>query len=255
MRLIVAVAVLALAGLVAPLRAAPPIYKAEVVHVYPHDRSAFTEGLFYLNGAFYESTGFEGRSTIRKVDVATGVSTQEIHLPAQYFGEGIAPWKSHLISVTWKSQIGFVFDRETFRVEREFHIDGEGWALTEDGKQLILSDGTADLRLLDPDTFQETQRLRVTLDGKPLGYLNELEWVHGEILANVWHTNWIVRIDPRTGNVVGQIDIGGLIGPADQVVSVDVGPNGIAYDPAGDRLFVTGKNWPKMFEIRLRAIQ
>lgn len=233
-------------------RAATPVYDVEVVHTYPHDPSAFTEGLFYLNGYLFESTGLEQQSTIRKVRLETGEVVQKIEIPAQYFGEGIVEWRGHLVSLTWKSQVGFVWDLRTLRLKRQFHYEGEGWALTRNATQIIMSDGTSMLRFLDPDTLKETGRLEVTLDGKRLSNVNELEWVKGEIYANVWQTNWIVRIDPRNGHVVGAINLTGLLTREEVVAGQTDVLNGIAYDAQKDRLFVTGKNWPKLFEIRLR---
>jgi glutamine cyclotransferase len=232
--------------------ASVPIYDVDVVHTYPHDVSAYTEGLFYLNGFLYESTGLEQHSTIRKVRIETGAVVQKIDVPAQYFGEGIVNWGGHLISLTWKSHVGFVYDLATLKVQRRFQYEGEGWALTQDGKQLIMSDGTPELRFLNPETLHETNRIQVTLDGKLLRNVNELEWVKGEIYANVWETNWIVRIDPSDGHVLGVINLAGLLRPSDQVSGPDSVLNGIAYDAKGERLFVTGKNWPKLFEIRLK---
>ena len=234
------------------VRAAAPIYDFEVVHSYSHDTSAFTEGLFYLNGFLYESTGLEKHSSIRKVRIDTGEVVQKVDIAPQYFGEGIVNWQGHLISLTWKSQTGFVFDLNTFKLQRQFKYPGEGWALTRNDKQLIMSDGTSDLRLLDPKSLTETGRIHVTIEGRPLLNLNELEWVKGEIYANVWQTNWIVRINPDTGEVVGLINLTGLLQPSDLVKGQTDVLNGIAYDAKGDRLFVTGKNWPKLFEIRLR---
>jgi glutaminyl-peptide cyclotransferase len=234
-------------------RAAIPIYDFEVVHSYPHDSAAFTEGLFYLNGFLYESTGLEQHSSIRKVRIDTGEVVQKVDIAPQYFGEGIVSWQGHLISLTWKSQIGFVFDLTTFKLQRQFKYPGEGWALTRNDKQLIMSDGTSDLRFLDPKTLTETGRLHVTIEGRPLLNLNELEWVKGEIYANVWQTNWIVRIDPVGGKVIGLINLTGLLQASDVVKGQTDVLNGIAYDAKGDRLFVTGKNWPKLFEIRLRT--
>jgi glutaminyl-peptide cyclotransferase len=239
------------AAMAAP--AATPIYEVEVVHTYPHDAAAFTEGLFYLNGYLYESTGLEGHSSIRKERLETAEVMQKIDIPAQYFGEGIVDWRGRLISLTWKSQVGFVFDLATFKLQRQFHYEGEGWALTRNDRQIIMSDGTPQLRFLNPDTLQETGRVQVTLDGKPLQNVNELEWVKGEILANVWQTNWIVRIDPGSGRVVGAINCSGLLKREDFVAGKTDVLNGIAYDAKHDRLFVTGKNWPKLFEIRLRG--
>ena len=234
-------------------QAAVPVYNCDIVHTYPHDSSAYTEGLFYLNGFLYESTGLEAHSSIRKVRLETGEVVQKIDIPAQYFGEGIVAWRGHLISLTWKSQVGFVFDLATLKLQRQFHYEGEGWALTHDDKQIIMSDGTPQLRFLDPNTMRETGRVQVTFDGKPLHNVNELEWVKGEIFANVWQTNWIVRIDPGSGRVVGAINCAGLLNRADFVAGQTDVLNGIAYDAKHDRMFVTGKNWPKLFEIRLRG--
>jgi glutaminyl-peptide cyclotransferase len=234
-------------------RAAVPVYEFDIVHTFPHDRAAFTEGLFYLNGYLYESTGLEQHSSIRKVRLETGEVVQKIDIPAQYFGEGIVNWDGHLVSLTWKSHVGFVFDLASFKLQRQFQYEGEGWALTQDGKQLIMSDGTPELRFINPHTLRETNRVQVTLDGRPLRNVNELEWVKGEIFANVWQTNWVLRIDPADGRVVGLINLAGLLSPSDSVQGPDGVLNGIAYDAKHDRLFVTGKNWPKLFEIRLRA--
>src|ERR1700728_3812485 len=233
-------------------RAAVPKYGYEIVHTFPHDTSAFPEGLFYLNGYLYESTGLEQHSSIRKVRLETGEIVQKIDIPPQYFGEGIVNWQGHLISLTWKSQIGFVFDLNTFKLQKQFKYLGEGWALTRNDTQIIMSDGTPELRFLNPKTLAETGRIQVTLEGKPLANVNELEWVKGEIYAHVWQTNWIVRIDPGSGRVVGLINLTGLLQPSDIVEGQTDVLNGIAYDAKGDRLFVTGKNWPKLFEIRLR---
>jgi len=235
-----------------PSGAATPVYDFDIVHTYPHDPSAFTEGLFYLDGFLYESTGLERHSSIRKVQIDTGAVIQKLAIPAQYFGEGIVNWGDRIVSLTWKSHIGFVFDLATFTLQRDFRYDGEGWALTQDGKQIIMSDGTSQLRFINPTTMKETKRIQVTLEGKPIHNLNELEWVKGEIFANVWETNWIVRIDPGSGHIVGLINLAGLLSPYGQVLGPEAVLNGIAYDESGDRLFVTGKNWPKLFEIRLR---
>src|ERR1700733_2701914 len=231
-----------------------PVYGYDIVHTYPHDTSAFTEGLFYLNGYLYESTGLEQHSSIRMVRLETGEVVQKIDIPAQYFGEGIVNWQGHLVSLTWKSQIGFVFDLNTFKLQKQFKYLGEGWALTRNDRQIIMSDGTPELRFLNPKTLAETGRVQVPLEGKPLPNVNELEWVKGEIYANVWQTNSIVRIDPHTGQVIGIINLTGLLKPSDIVAGQTDVLNGIAYDAKGDRLFVTGKNWPKLFEIRLRKV-
>ncbi len=187
----------------AAVRAAIPTYGVDIVHTYPHDPTAFTEGLFYLNGYLYESTGLEQHSTIRKVKLETGEVLQKLDLPPQYFGEGIVNWQSHLISLTWRSEVGFVFDLATLKRQRQFHYAGEGWALTQDGKQILMSDGTPQIRFINPQTLKEAGRITVTLDGKPVRNVNELEWVKGEIYANVWQTDWILRIDPHDGRVVG----------------------------------------------------
>jgi glutaminyl-peptide cyclotransferase len=253
MKFSVALAALLLAALTAgACSAAVPVYTYEVIRTYPHDVHAFTEGLLYLNGVLYESTGLEGQSTIRKVRLETGQVLQQVDIPPQYFGEGIVVWNQRLISLTWQSHIGFVFDLATLKLRSRFHYEGEGWALTQDGKRIIMSDGTSDLRILDPQTLRETGRLHVSLDGNPINRLNELEWVKGEILANVWQTNWLVRINPDTGQILGVIDLSGLLPESDRVAGQTDVLNGIAYDAENDRLFVTGKNWPRLFEIRLQ---
>jgi glutaminyl-peptide cyclotransferase len=228
-----------------------PTYTYQVLHVYPHDPAAFTQGLFYLNGFLYESTGLEGRSTVRKVRLETGEVLQKVDIPPSLFGEGITAWGNRLLSLTWKDHFGFVFDLNTFAVEQRYSYEGEGWGLTHDDKEIILSDGTADLRFLDPQNLLETHRVHVTADGKPIDQLNEIEWIKGEVFANIWQTDRIVRINPRTGKVVGWIDLTGLLASADQSPRPHDVLNGIAYDAATDRLFVTGKLWSKLFEIRL----
>jgi glutaminyl-peptide cyclotransferase len=235
----------------AAARAAVPVYGYEVVHSYPHDTGAFTEGLFYLNGFLYESTGLEKHSSIRKVRLETGEVVQKIDVPPEYFGEGIVNWKRHLVSLTWKSQVGFVYDLATLKVQRKFTYPGEGWALTQDGKRLIMSDGTPDLRFLDPDSLREIGRTTVTYDGQPVRNVNELEWVNGKIYANVWETNVMLIIDPNRGDVTGVVNLAGLLSPAEKPSGPDGVLNGIAYDATHDRLFVTGKNWPRLFEIRV----
>jgi glutaminyl-peptide cyclotransferase len=227
-----------------------PEYGYEVVHTYPHDPRAYTQGLFYRNGFLYESTGLNGQSSIRKERLETGEILDRRDVPEQYFGEGIINWKDRLIEITWRTQVGFVYDLASFGLKSQFSYPGEGWGLTQDGKRIIMSDGTAELRFWDPETLRETGRVRVTADGVPVDQLNELEWVKGEVYANVYQTDRIARIDPASGKVVGWIDLTGILSPADRVRQVDV-LNGIAYDAATDRLFVTGKWWPKLFEIKL----
>jgi len=230
-----------------------PQYGYDVVHVYPHAPTAFTEGLFYFNGFLYESTGLEMHSSVRKVNLETGEVLQEHLLPEVYFGEGIVKWKDKLYQLTYKTELGFIYDFNTFEKTGEFHYKGEGWALTTDGTNLYMDDGTSHIRVLNPETLQESGRIDVTDAGYPVERVNELEWVKGEIYANVWQTDRIARIDPKTGKVVGWIDLTGLLSPSDiaqQPHAVDV-LNGIAYDAKQDRLFVTGKFWPKLFEIKL----
>jgi glutaminyl-peptide cyclotransferase len=232
-------------------KGAIPVYGYEIVHAYPHDRTAFTEGLFYKGGFLYESTGLQGQSSVRKVKLETGEVVQKGDLPADLFGEGISDWGDRIIGLTWQTNVGFVLDFKTFNLQQTFHYPGEGWGLTHDDHQLVMSDGTPELRFLDPKTLRETHRVRVTAAGQPLDQINELEWVDGEIYANIWQTDRIARIDPKTGHVAGWIDLTGLLPVKDRLSgSTDV-LNGIAYDAAGKRLFVTGKLWPKLFEIRL----
>ena len=228
-----------------------PEYTYEVIHTYPHDPRAFTQGLFYLDGFLYEGTGLNEESSIRKVKLETGEVLQKHDVPGEYFGEGIINWKDRLIEITWQTQVGFIYDLATFAVKGKFEYPGEGWGLTQDGKRIIMSDGTPQLRFWDPETLKETGRITVTADGEPVKDLNELEWVKGEIYANVWQTDRIARIDPASGRVVGWINLTGLLSPADSDPEQGNVLNGIAYDAKGDRLFVTGKRWPKLFEIRL----
>ena len=226
-----------------------PVYTYTVQRTYPHDPSAFTQGLQYLDGVLYEGTGLEGQSSIRKVRLDSGEVLQQRDLPPEHFGEGIVVWQSDLIQLTWRSQLGFVYDRSTFALKRTFSYPGEGWGLTHDGSSLIMSDGTADLRVLDPATFAVRRRIRVTAEGVPVVNLNELEFVEGEIFANLWGSDRIARISPLSGDVTGWIDLSGLLTAAESRTA-DV-LNGIAYDAATKRLFVTGKLWPKLFEIRI----
>ncbi len=227
-----------------------PVYTFTVVNSYPHDRAAFTEGLVMDGGVLYEGTGLNGQSSLRRVDLASGKVLQNLALAPAYFGEGVTVWGDHIIQLTWKSHIGFVYDKASFKLLKTFNYLAEGWGLTHDDIRLIMSDGTPTLHFLDPNTFQETGRITVTAEGLPVVNLNELEYVRGEIWANVWQTDRIARIDPETGRVIGWIDLAGLLNPADRQPSVDV-LNGIAYEAEHDRLFVTGKLWPKLFEIRL----
>ena len=226
-----------------------PTYGYRVVRSYSHDPQAFTQGLVYFEGALYESTGLNGQSSIRKVKLENGEVLQIRKLDDKYFGEGIAIWQRSLIQLTWQSEVGFVYDRDTFEPTRTFTYTGEGWGLTQDGTRLIMSDGSPYLRFFDPATMKQTGRLAVRDAGVLVEDLNELEVVKGEIFANVWQSERIARISPNTGRVTGWIDLRGLLAPA-EAAQVDV-MNGIAYDPAGDRLCVTGKLWPRLFEIQL----
>ena len=226
-----------------------PLYGYRVVNVYPHDASAFTQGLQYLDGYFYEGTGLNGRSSIRKVTLETGKVLQQRTVPGEFFGEGITVWKNDLFELTWQSHVAFVYDRATFEPKKRFTYPGEGWGLTSDGTNLIMSDGTDELRVLDPVTFAEKRRIKVTAGGIALRNLNELEYMKGEILANIWMTDYVARVAPDSGRVTAYIDLRGLL-TATERANTDV-LNGIAYDAKQDRLFVTGKLWPKLFEIKL----
>lgn len=239
-----------------PAQAAIPVYGYRVVHSYPHDTHAYTEGLLYLDGHLYESTGQIGASSVRKVELATGKVLQSTPTPWPDYGEGIAVWRDKLIQLSWQNHEGFLYDLATLKPEARFAYPGEGWALTSDGTRLYMSDGTPTLRILDPATLKQTGSIQVTADGQPLANLNELEWVKGEIYANVWLTTRIARIDPASGKVLGWIELAGLVPPASTLADPtnDV-LNGIAYDAARDRLFVTGKRWPRLYEIKLVAPQ
>ena len=226
-----------------------PTLGYRIVHAYPHDRDAFTQGLQYLDGVLYEGTGLVGRSSIRRVALDTGRVEQKRNVPAPYFGEGITVWKNDLIELTWQSHVAFVYDRATFAPKKQFSYPGEGWGLTHDGANLIMSDGTDELRVLDPVTFAEKRRIKVTAAGAPLRNLNEIEVVKGEIFANVWQTDYLARISPATGKVSAYVDLRGLLSPEERA-GTDV-LNGVAYDAEHDRLFITGKLWPKLFEIKV----
>jgi glutaminyl-peptide cyclotransferase len=229
---------------------APPEYTFAIVRVFPHDTSAYTQGLAYRDGFLYEGTGRNGQSSLRKVRLETGKVIQRVDLGSEFFGEGITIVKDRVFQLTWKSGVGFVYDLKSFHLLRQSAYSGEGWGLATDGRELFLSDGTSEIRVLDAETFQEKRRLRVHDGATPVDQLNELEFVDGQIFANVWHSNRIARISLRTGNVVGWIDLTGLLSPIYRLEPEAV-LNGIAYDPIRKRLFVTGKLWPSIFEIRL----
>jgi glutaminyl-peptide cyclotransferase len=221
----------------------------QVIHTYPHDSQAFTQGLIYLDGHLYESTGLEGHSSLRMEDLDTGRILQFQDVP-KYFAEGLTNWGSTLVQLTWQSHVALVYDRFSFHLLRTLPYTGEGWGLTQDGHSLILSDGTATLRFLDPATFRVLRRITVRDHGNPVTQLNELEFIHGQIYANIWYSNRIARISPATGKVLGFIDLTGLL-PASERSDPGAVLNGIAYDAEHDRLFVTGKLWPKLFEIKI----
>lgn len=229
---------------------APPTYDFEVVRIFPHDPKAYCQGLVFADGVLYESTGKLGESTLRKVELDTGKVLQSWPLDRDLFAEGLAIWNEQLIQLTWQNHVGIVYERDTFREVRRFGYNGEGWGLTHDGQQLILSDGTATLRFLNPKTFQVVRRLLVQSRGRRVDQLNELEYVRGEIFANIWYKDYIARISPQTGEVTGWIDLHGLQA---ERPDRDAVLNGIAFDRETNRLFVTGKNWPRLFEIRLTA--
>lgn len=222
------------------------IQTVKIVRTMPHDDQAFTQGLFIQDGHFYEGTGEEGASSIRKVKMDTGEVLQQEDLSAPYFGEGIVGWKGRIYQLSWKDQTGFIYNFSDFKPQGTFSYTGEGWGLTHDGTRLIMSDGTSTLRFLDPETMKQTGTLAVTVNGCPVAKLNELEWVDGEIYANIWQTDLIARIDPKDGHVIGFLDVTAL-GPA--AAGRDDVANGIAYDAGARKLYVTGKNWPELYEI------
>ena len=242
--------------MVAPLSAqtaAPekvPVEVAQVVKRYPHDPKAFTEGLFIDRGELFESTGEQGRSSVRQVDLASGKVLRSVAIAPPHFGEGIAPWQGQVLSLTWQSHQGFRWNRKTLRPLGTFRYEGEGWSLTSNGRELIMSDGTDVLRFVDPGTFTVKHTLKVTVQGQPLRQINELEWVDGKIYANIWLTDYAVKIDPVSGKVVGLIDLSALHQAAG-VFGEDQVANGIAWDAAKRKLYFTGKEWPALFEVKL----
>ena len=231
-----------------PVGSAPLALKASVVRSYPHDRGAFTQGLVWQNGVLYESTGLVGRSSLRKVELATGTVTKQVEVPAPYFAEGLAEVGNRLLQLTWQHGKVFVYDKDTFARVAEFSYQGEGWGLCHDGQSVIMSSGSDALTVRNPATFAVTRTVKVTMDGKPLDRLNELECVGGEVYANVWTTDTIVRIDMKSGRVTARIDASGLLSPAERA-GVDV-LNGIAHDPADGTFLITGKLWPRIFRVR-----
>jgi glutaminyl-peptide cyclotransferase len=227
-------------------------FSYEVLSAYPHDPDAFTQGLVFYQGMLYESTGLNGASSLRRVELETGKVLQKVDVPSAFFAEGLALFNSRLYQLTWQTQQGFVYDFNSFNLIRGFNYTGEGWGLTHDERSLIMSDGTDQIRFLNPDTFEVQRVIRVQDNGREITELNELEYIKGEIYANIWQTDRIARIDPQSGRVIAWIDLSGLLPPEDRTRPVDV-LNGIAYDETSDRIFVTGKLWPKLFVIRLKA--
>ena len=236
------------------LTPATPSFTYKVVNAYPHDRNASTQGLVFGNGVLYEGTGLHGRSTLRRVDLASGDVLRIRELPDRLWGEGITIFGEKIIQLTWQSGVGFVYDKNSFELIEEFNYPTEGWGITHDGERLIMSDGTSTLRFLKPETFEEIGRIEVRDQDGPVTRLNELEHVQGEIYANVWKTDRIARIVPDTGDVIGWIELAGILSPEDRAEPVGV-LNGIAYDAENDRLFVTGKLWPRLFEIELVPLE
>jgi glutamine cyclotransferase len=235
-----------------PAQSPPPVYSYEVVKVYPHDRLAWTEGLLIENGFLFEGTGRENQlAALQRIDLETGKVLQSCKLPPDFYGEGVTIFGDKIIQLTWQSHVGFVYNKDSFAFLRAFSYPSEGWGLTHDDTHLIMSDGTPTIHFLDPETLQEVGRIEVADDQGPVTKLNELEYIHGEIYANVWLTDRIARIDPKTGQVLAWIDLSGLLGAEDRGQRV-AELNGIAYDAEHDRLFVTGKLWPKLFEIMLK---
>ena len=229
--------------------AGTPEYTYNVVNIFPHDRNAFTQGLEYHEGSLYEGTGLNGRSTLRKVSLKDGTVERQVPLDGQYFGEGITVLGGEIFQLTWQNGMGFVYGLDDFRLRRRFTYRGEGWGLANNGREIFMSDGTAQIRVLDPGSMTERRRIDVRDEGNSVPYLNELEYINGEIWANVWQSDRIARISPETGRVTGWIDLKGLLSPL-FASSVDV-LNGIAYDETQKRIFVTGKLWPNLFEIRV----
>jgi glutaminyl-peptide cyclotransferase len=239
-----------LLGSAAAAPASAPVYGYRVVGRFPHSTKSYTEGFFYRDGMFYEGTGREGHSAVLVIDPATGAILQHRDLAGEYFGEGIVDWGPNIYEWTWKSGVCFVYDRFSLALVKQFSYTGEGWGMTSTRKELITSDGTATLRFRDPHTFRETRHIVVRDGKKVIDQLNELEFVNGEIYANVWHTDKIARISPADGHVISWIDLAGLL-PAEEMVDGESVLNGIAYDAQHDRLFVTGKQWPAVFEIKV----
>jgi len=228
---------------------AAPVYQHRVVRTFPHDRKAFTQGLVFRDGFLYESTGLNGQSSLRKVQLETGTVVRQVSVPREHFAEGLSEWGDALVQLTWTSGLAFVYDRESFKELRRFSYTGEGWGLTKTDKHLVMSNGSATLRLLDPATFAEVSRVDAHDENGPVSALNELEMVRGTLYANVWQSERIAMIALDTGTVTGWLDLRGLLSESERAQTEVL--NGIAYDAAGERLLVTGKWWPKVFQIEV----
>jgi glutaminyl-peptide cyclotransferase len=234
-----------------PENAVVPTFGYQIVDIVPHDTSAFTQGLVFHDGNLLESTGEEGRSSLRRIELETGKVLKKVDVPSPYFAEGIAVLNGKVYQLTWQHQLGFIYDAQSFERVGDFKYDGEGWGLTTDGQSLILSDGSNRIRFLDPASFRVTRTITVLDNKTPVNQLNELEWVQGEIYANVWHDEKIAVINPQTGRVTSWIDLTGLM-PEGELQDPEAVLNGIAYDQTSSRLFVTGKLWPRIIEIKVK---
>jgi glutamine cyclotransferase len=235
----------------APPNAPPAKHGYQIVNIYPHDSGAFTQGLIFVDGKLYEGTGQEGRSSLREVDLQTGRVLKKVDVPEPFFAEGITLLNGKIYQLTWQHQIGFIYSAQTLEKTGQFQYTGEGWGITNDGHSLIMSDGSNRIRFIDPDSFRVIKTIAVTDGRTAINELNELEYVNGEIYANIWHDQRIVTIDPQNGRVTGWIDLSGLLQPG-AVHDDEAVLNGIAFDPSGNRLFVTGKLWPQLFEIKVK---
>jgi glutamine cyclotransferase len=237
-----------------PVNTEPLYYTYNIVNVYPHNETAFTQGLVFEDGVLYEGTGRYGYSTVRRVELETGKTLQLYALPSQLFGEGITIFDDKIIQLTWRSNRGFVYDKHSFDLLQEFSYPTEGWGITHDGSRLIMSDGTATLYFLDPETFTQVDQVEVyDPDTGPVTMLNELEYIQGEVYANIWKEERIAVINPQTGQVTAWVDLEGIQDSENQ--DTDDVLNGIAYDEEEDRLFVTGKRWSQLFEIDLIPVE
>jgi glutamine cyclotransferase len=230
--------------------AIPAGFDYRIVKSYPHDRAAYCQGLVYEDGVLYEGTGRYGESTLRQVDLATGQVQRQVALDRSIFGEGITVWNDSIVQLSWKENVAFVYDKRTFAQTGKFSYTGEGWGITHDNRHWIVSDGSPTLRFFDPQTYQVVRRVTVRDGERRVRYLNELEYVQGEIWANIWYQDYLVRISPKTGNVLGYLDLSRLW-PISERPDREAVLNGIAFDPTTGHLFVTGKNWPQLFELEL----